>query len=480
MIWSNGRLSIAMAGLCLGAALCFSAVPGLAADKEGVDIAHSAMAKLGTKGARLPYTVLRSDLLDSQAPGENFEIRNGGFGSAMAPHPTVGNQFYALTDRGPNADCGGAYGKGKAFPTPDYTPRIGLFEVEADGAVKQLKTILLRRPDGSRITGLPNSSALGGTGETPYDASGAPVLVDGSKPFNDDPASPDYNPLRLDDYGLDGEGLVALKDGTFWVSDEYGPHIVHFDAEGKEIGRINPFADDKRDVHTLPAEFANRRPNRGMEGLAVTPDESTLVGLMQSTMRNPDKAVQKLDVTRIVTVNLETGKVSQYLYKQDKPANSNSEIAALSATQFILVERDGKFLNKDPKARKKVYRIDLTTGADLETVTAEGTTQDEKLGLLIDGKTIEQAVLDGGWEALEAKGIHPVSKSLVVDMVAAVGYPHDKMEGLWVVDAETLGVLNDDDFALWSTDDKLHQKKLDDATIDGNTLYLVKADLSVK
>lgn len=39
--------------------------------------------------------------------------------------------------------------------------------------------------------------------------------------------------LETDRYGLDSEGLVALKDGTFWVSDEYGPHIIHFDTTGK-------------------------------------------------------------------------------------------------------------------------------------------------------------------------------------------------------------------------------------------------------
>ena len=57
-----------------------------------------------------------------------------------------------------------------------------------------------------------------------------------------------------------------MNDGTFWVSDEYGPHIVHYDANGKEIGRINPFVNDVRNTFTLPQEFSYRRANRGMEG----------------------------------------------------------------------------------------------------------------------------------------------------------------------------------------------------------------------
>lgn len=65
-------------------------------------------------------------------------------------------------------------------------------------------------------------------------------------------------------------------------------------------------------------------------------------------------------------------------------------------------------------------------------------------------------------------------------MVAEVNYPHDKMEGLWKIDENHLGVLNDDDFATWSTSNQLEQKMLDSNTIDGNRLYVVEADLSVE
>lgn len=80
-----------------------------------------------------------------------------------------------------------------------------------------------------------------------------------------------------------------------------------------------------------------------------------------------------------------------------------------------------------------------------------------------------------GWEALAAKGIVPVTKQLAVDVVAAVNYPHDKMEGLWVIDSHRLGVINDDDFATWSDNNKLEPKYLDNSMsrIDGNTLYII-------
>jgi hypothetical protein len=432
------------------------------------------------QGSELPYSVLRDDLIDSKT-NQPFEIRNGGFGSAMTANPNKANQFYALTDRGPNANYTGDYGKGKSFPVASYTPRIGLFEVASDGSISMVRDILLKRPEGSLISGLPNTSALGGTGETPYHSNGQPVLMNDNKPYDKV-----TNPIKLDDYGLDGEGLVALKDGTFWVSDEYGPHIVHFDSNGVEIGRINAFKDDSRDIYHLPAVFAHRRANRGMEGLAITPDETTLVGIMQSTLQNPDKAAQKSNLTRIVAVNLATGKTEQYLYRQEKNENSNSEISTLTANKFLVIERDGSFLlggpngesKAKPNAQKHVYRIDLTTGTALSSVAMSSSiTRDVSHGLMIDGFTLEQFVNKNGWEALAEKGIKPVSKTLVVDMVKEVAYPHDKMEGLWVIDDHHLGVLNDDDFATWSTKGKLEQKHLDKNTVDSNRLYIIKADL---
>ncbi|MBE0366424.1 hypothetical protein [Pseudoalteromonas aurantia] len=55
-----------------------------------------------------------------------------------------------------------------------------------------------------------NSSALGGTGDTPYGAKVEVIRKDINKPYYKT-----ANPIRIDDYGLDAEGLVAMNDGIF-------------------------------------------------------------------------------------------------------------------------------------------------------------------------------------------------------------------------------------------------------------------------
>lgn len=129
-----------------------------------------------------------------------------------------------------------------------------------------------------------------------------------------------------------------------------------------------------------------------------------------------------------------------------------------------------------------VIRFTPRKATDLEQVVPTvDLVQHATLGLTVAGQSLEQLVISKGWDGLTAAGIVPASKKLLVDMVAAVNYPHDKMEGLWRIDGQRLGVINDDDFTTWVNNNKLEQKYLDPANskIDGNTLYIMeKLDLN--
>jgi Esterase-like activity of phytase/Bacterial Ig domain len=361
-------------------------------------------------------------------------IEGSADGSAIAAVPGSTDELYGLSDRGPNVD--GRTDNEKVLPVPDFQPRINRYRL-TDGAAAVEKTIGLTGPDGKPLNGLVDPRA--DTGETLVDMNGAP--------------------LPTSDHGLDTEGLVALPDGTFWISDEYGPFLVHFDAGGKELERLSPFDG------SLPRELAFRTPNQGMEGLTITPDGSTLVGIMQSALKTPglEGSAKSVAFTRIVTVDLATKAVAEYLYPLANPQKSKvavSEITALTKTTFLVDERDGEL---EPGADKQIYVADIAGATDVGPhATVPGATyRGDAGGLQVDGKPIEPAVgvtTDAdAIAALKAKGITEASKTLKLDLGGMLTqlngkgefFGHDKVEGLATPDGgRTLMISNDSDFGL--------------------------------
>ncbi len=265
---------------------------------------------------------------------------------------------------------------------------------------------------------------------------------------------------------------------------------MHYDGNGVEIERINAFANDERNnvmvegkPILLPTEFTKRRANRGMEALTITPDQTTLVGIIESSMDNPDKSGRLSSLVRMVTINLVSGQIAQYLYRLDNAAHVTSGIVALNDHEFYLIEHDRKFPLQDKSAQKLIYKIDIAHATDIETILNDGSVrQDETVGLIINGQTLEQLIAadEENWQTLENTNITPVKKTLVVDVLASLEYPHDKLEGLWLRQDGSLGLLNDDDFAMTDTDiinpeSSVEQKYLDkQKTIeDANRLYIV-------
>ncbi|MFS8907890.1 esterase-like activity of phytase family protein [Synechococcus sp. OH2] len=385
--------------------------------------------------------VPKRDLLLTTENG--VKIYNGGFGSGLA---FDGQYFYVLTDRGPNID--GAESNDKIFPKPDFTPQVARLSLDSD-SFKLDKVILLQDETGKNLTGIPNPSNLGGTGEKAYDLSG--------------------KPLAPDPKGIDPEGIAVAKDGSFWVADEYGPHLIHFDANGKVIEWINPFGSGFGGKK-LPEVYKNRRPNRGMEGLTLTPDQNYLVGIMQSPLLNPNKDVQKTaTVCRILFYELATGKFREYLYPLEGTGTAVSEIAAITNTTFLVLERDGKTPGADKEVTKKIYKIDISGATDVFDPSPNGR--------LVNGKTLEQLTQD----EITAAGIKPVSKEEVFDIMSIPNYPHDKPEGLVILDANTLAIVNDDDFGIVSEKGVVKEKMMPylDNKQDENIVYFVKLPKSL-
>jgi hypothetical protein len=149
-------------------------------------------------------------------------------------------------------------------------------------------------------------------------------------------------------------------------------------------------SSDLSPAATEAAELANssgRLSNKGMEGLALTPDGKTLVGIMQSPLIQDGGKNEK--ITRIVTIDIATGATKQFGYKLDDKKNSISEIVAINDHEFLVDERDSKGLGDGSSAVfKKIFKIDLNNATEIGSLSGADNIKNLAVGksLFIDVK----------------------------------------------------------------------------------------------
>jgi hypothetical protein len=376
------------------------------------------------------------------------ELNLGGF-SSLVYEGTAKNgnlRFITNTDRGPNAE---AVGLIRPFLIPDFNPRIVRFELNpATGQLSITDQILLRDKNGHPISGLPNVSIPEGTANTPYNDE-TPVDVFG-------------NVLPIDRLGGDFEGIAVDKDGSFWMVDEYRPAIYHFHKNGRLKERVVPVGSaaaaglpaGSLGTEILPAVLGQRRQNRGFEGIAI--QDGKVYAVVQSPIRNPasvgNTALNGQRNVRIVELNPKTLATRQFLYVMDNPdlggdtntrADKIGDMTAIGNGEFLLVERDDDKISADPadKIEKKVYRFSLAGATELSTLPATFTVDrgSGPVQLTVDQLTPAE---------LAAAGVHPIAKTLHVDLNMAGYNTVEKVEGLTLVDRNTIAVINDNDFTV--------------------------------
>jgi hypothetical protein len=295
----------------------------------------------------------------------------GGLGSGLAW--AGGNTFLALPDRGPNASSWNA----ALDNTTSYIARFSTLELG-----------LTANSGGSMPFSL--SPVVQSTtllfSDTPlvYAAGAAPVNNTANQFYfsgRSDNFDPSKNSLNPNNARLDPEAIRVSKDGkSVFIADEYGPYVYQFDRTTGQ--RINTFAlPASFGINNLSAQGAveisnnpssGRVTNKGMEGLAITPDGKQLVGFMQSPLAQDGGDGGRAN--RIVTIDIATGQVKQYAY-DNRVAGKNynsSEIVALNDHQFLVLERDGKGLGDGSVAAfKSIYLVDLAGAQDVSNLSGE-------------------------------------------------------------------------------------------------------------
>lgn len=305
----------------------------------------------------------------------------GGIGSALAW--AGGNTFLAGPDRGPNATSYNA----AVDDTASYIQRFHTVTMALTPNASQTAFTLV--PTLAATTLLYSATPLnyGSGAGLGTEASGA-ALRNGAA---QNTTGKSYFTGRSDNYApglstnpanarLDLEGLRVSADGkSVFVSDEYGPYLYQFDrATGQRLrayalpssgpGNLAITTLSPNGATEISGNMTGRTTNKGMEGLAITPDGKTLVGVMQAPLLQDDKNPTK-KLLRIVTVDVASGATHEYGYALTS-GTGVSEITAINDHEFLLDERDGKGLGDGTTAVvKQLFRIDLTGAVDLGTLS---------------------------------------------------------------------------------------------------------------
>ena len=266
----------------------------------------------------------------------------GGLGSALA-YSGTGDIYYAAPDRGP-ADGASTY-EDRLYRLKITLKQNGAYGTNAYTVTpKVLSTRLLKNEKGAVLTG--SSEA--------FDATHSPA----SRRF-------------------DPEGLrVGACSSEIYISDEYGPSLYRFNRSGRRAEVISlprKFGIDAPSANAaeeLSGNAFGRQANRGMEGLAISPDGRKLYGLMQNALLQ-DGALDSTNArvatnTRLLEIDRATGEIREFLYRLDDSSLGVNEIVAINATQFLVIERDGRA--GTAAAFKKIMKIDIASATDIRNI----------------------------------------------------------------------------------------------------------------
>jgi len=344
-----------------------------------------------------------------------------GIGSGIIRVPGTTNEFFMLTDRGPNFDNVNGAGKvyGKIFPLENFAPAIVRVKLE-NKAIQIIKSIPIVDSNGKSVTGISN----GKDDETPYD------LTERVIPYRSG--------------GLDTEAIQLLPDGNFLISEEYGPSVLVVDPNGKVLMRYLPKGKARLDTpypvkDILPEILKNRRSNRGFENLALAPDGKTAYAVLQSPMGDAKNGqfsssrtvrIVRLDCANSLDIKV-TGmflvlqsSMSEYPSTSKQADMKFSDAVMLSSTKILFLERAAKKVKLIVAELKNATNIlDLPIASSLEP--------EEKS------------------ESLSALNIEPAETSVAFNSVDVFfQLDTDKLEGLAVLTPSVVALSNDNDFAL--------------------------------
>jgi hypothetical protein len=173
---------------------------------------------------------------------------------------------------------------------------------------------------------------------------------------------------------FDVESIARMNDGTFWVGEEFGPYLLHFDAKGRLLSPPvrHPVLRAPQNPQNATLGEANLPSSRGFESMTRNASGSKLYLTTESSIASEaDKRI--LEIYEFDTrTERYTGR--SFKYAKDSSdyitgATNNTtnvfltgDMTHIAGDRYVIIERDdfqGPPSITNPPRQKKLYLFDL-------------------------------------------------------------------------------------------------------------------------
>ena len=221
---------------------------------------------------------------------------------------------------------------------------------------------------------------------------------------------------QLTGWDFDPESLQVAEDGTFWVGEEFGPFLLHLNADGELLEAPIPTPGVQSPSNpTLGAEVANIANSKGFEGLAISPNGQELHPMLEGSTAE-DKAAGLESDLRIYTVRNGAYADGFLRYRMESAANALGDFIQVNKHEALVIERDNG--QGATAVFKRIYLVDLRD-------------PDE------DGY-VEKRLLVDLMDVANPEGLSPYGDPFT--------FPFFTIEDVEILDARTIAVMNDNNF----------------------------------
>lgn len=242
---------------------------------------------------------------------------------------------------------------------------------------------------------------------------------------------------------FDPESFRQAPDGTFWVGEEFGPFLLHLDANGRVLeapiatpvpAALLPFArglttvksPDHPDFVGLPNADARRAAanlpsSRGFEGMALNTSATKLYPMLEGAL--VDDPVRNRLLIQEFDLASKRYSGNTWFYPLASASHAIGELTAINDREFLVIERDN---GQGNEARfKRIFLINLdAVGSD---------------GLL--RKTLLADLMQIG----DPTGITEAEEG-AIGLGEVFKFPFQTIESVYPVNARTLLVIDDNNY----------------------------------